>query len=175
MPSTPAAKAAAAKKTAPVVKRSGPIPPGMSECKICGRCFATDRIEKHETICKKTTNRKRKVFDPTKMRMQGTEAEPYLRRVSAKVPVKAPVVAPKADGSKKSDWRKKHEEFIKTIRAAKEYQAHVARGGNPADLPPPPPSDTSDYVQCPYCNRKFSEAAAERHIPKCKNIKSNKR
>jgi hypothetical protein len=111
------------------------------------------------------------------MRMQGTEAEPYLRRVSAKAPVKAPVAAAaaKGDGSKKSDWRKKHEEFIRTIRAAKEYQAHVAKGGNPADLPPPPPSDYTDYIQCPYCNRKFSEGAAERHIPKCKNIKSNKR
>jgi len=76
--------------------------------------------------------------------------------------------------AKKVDWRKKHEDFIATIRAAKEYQAHVAKGGDPKDLPPPPAADTSDYVQCPYCNRKFSEGAAERHIPKCKTIKSNK-
>ena len=26
-----------------------------------------------------------------------------------------------------------------------------------------------------FCFRRFAEAAAERHIPKCKNIKSNKR
>ena len=63
----------------------------MAACKVCGRHFATDRVEKHESICKKTSTKKRKVFDPTKMRMQGTEAEPYLRRVSAGA-TKAPAV-----------------------------------------------------------------------------------
>jgi hypothetical protein len=173
-PSSPIRSTAPVKSKTPTpVKRSGPPQPGLDECKICGRYFAPDRIQKHETICKKTKTKRRKVFDPTKMRMEGTEAEPYLRIVSAKV--KKPPQAKPQQETKKADWRKKHEEFIKTIRAAKEYQQHVARGGNPNDLPPPPPSDNSDYIQCPYCNRKFAEAAANRHIPKCKNIKSNKR
>ena len=77
--------------------------------------------------------------------------------------------------AKKSDWRKKREEFINALRAAKEAQRHVANGGKISDLPPPPPLDTSDYIQCPHCKRKFNEAAADRHIPKCANIKSNKR
>ena len=77
--------------------------------------------------------------------------------------------------AKKSDWRKKREEFINALRAAKEAQRHVANGGKISDLPPPPPSDYSDYVQCPHCQRRFNEAAADRHIPKCANIKSNKR
>lgn len=51
---------------------------------------------------------------------------------------------------------------------------HLAGGGKLSDLPPPPPLDTSDYVPCPHCGRKFNEAAAERHIPKCVNIKHNK-
>lgn len=67
----------------PPIKKSTPAP-GTAPCNICGRCFATDRLEKHESICKKTKSKKRKVFDPTKMRMEGTEAEPYLRVVSAK-------------------------------------------------------------------------------------------
>ncbi|CAL8090675.1 unnamed protein product [Orchesella dallaii] len=176
--SSVSSKAASVKKTSGVIKSkpsapprstAGP-PPGLDECKVCGRYFAPDRIQKHESICKKTTTKKRKVFDPTKMRMLGTEAEPYIRVVSAKPNKPAPAAAT----AKKVDWRKKHEDFIKTIRAAKEYQAHIAKGGDPKDLPPPPPTDTSDYVQCPFCNRKFSEGAAERHIPKCKNIKSNK-
>jgi len=33
---------------------------------------------------------------------------------------------------------------------------------------------TGDYVTCQYCNRRFSPGAADRHIPKCANIKSNK-
>jgi len=42
-------------------------------------------------------------------------------------------------------------------------------GGNLANLPPPPKSENPDYVQCPHCERKFNETAAERHIPKCKD------
>ncbi|KAM9156659.1 zinc finger C2HC domain-containing protein 1B [Pangshura tecta] len=34
--------------------------------------------------------------------------------------------------------------------------------------PPPPPSINPDYIQCPYCLRRFNEAAAERHISFCK-------
>ena len=80
-------------QTAPASKPvpKGPPPPGMAACKVCGRHFAQDRVEKHESICKKTSTKKRKVFDPTKMRMQGTEAEPYLRKVSAGAS-KAPAV-----------------------------------------------------------------------------------
>jgi len=26
----------------------------------------------------------------------------------------------------------------------------------------------TDYVQCPYCQRRFNETAAQRHIPFCK-------
>lgn len=74
----------------------------------------------------------------------------------------------------KLDWRKVHNDFIETIRYAKEVQAHVAAGGNLKDMRPPPTSDTSDYIQCPHCGRKFNQAAAERHIPKCKNMQHNK-
>lgn len=49
---------------------SGPVPEGMSACKICGRHFNTDRIDKHEVICKKTSTKKRKIFDVTKHRVQ---------------------------------------------------------------------------------------------------------
>lgn len=75
---------------------------------------------------------------------------------------------------KKADWRRKHEEFIQTIRSAKKMQDHLAKGGKLSDLPPPPPSDTSDYTSCPHCQRKFNEGAAERHIPKCANFQFNK-
>lgn len=42
-----------------------------------------------------------------------------------------------------------------------------------APLPPHQPSAPDpDYVQCPYCERRFQESAAERHIPFCKEQKS---
>jgi len=53
---------------------------GMNECGICGRHFASDRIAKHQEICAKTTKKKRKVFDPVKQRVKGTEAESFLKK-----------------------------------------------------------------------------------------------
>ncbi|TSK98495.1 Zinc finger C2HC domain-containing protein 1A [Bagarius yarrelli] len=76
-----------------------------------------------------------------------------------------PRVLPEAP-KKPSNWRRKHEEFIATIRAAKGLN-QVMRDGGPLP-PPPPPSYDPDYIQCPYCQRRFSENAAERHIKFCK-------
>jgi len=151
----------------------------LESCKNCGRNFASDRIEKHEEICFKTSKKKRKTFDSTKKRVEGTDAATFVLNTkkgkAAASRSKAPSTQGAGSGGKKSDWRKKRQEFIETLRAAKAAQRHLAAGGKLSDLPPPPPMDTSDYVQCPHCNRKFNEAAADRHIPKCKNIKSNKR
>ncbi|XP_063842965.1 serine/arginine repetitive matrix protein 1-like isoform X3 [Scylla paramamosain] len=143
--------AAATAQQAP--RQPKPVP-GLASCKICGRNFAPDRIEKHETICSKSQAKakKRKVFDPVKMRTKGTEAEKYVTKGKHLQDKPKP---------KKKDWKKQHENFIATIRAAK--------AGTEA-----PPMDNSDYVECPHCLRKFSEDVADRHIPKCANITSNK-
>ncbi|XP_043461812.1 zinc finger C2HC domain-containing protein 1C-like isoform X2 [Leptopilina heterotoma] len=140
----------------------------LVSCKNCSRRFTTDRIELHEKICAKSGQKKRKQFDAMKFRLQGTELEPF-----AKVGVKKQETKQKKT-TVKSNWRKTHEDFISTIRSAKQVQAHLAAGGKLSDLPPPPPSDTSDYIQCPHCGRKFNESAAERHIPKCENMRHNK-
>ncbi|XP_055697430.1 uncharacterized protein LOC129798343 isoform X2 [Phlebotomus papatasi] len=168
-------------KKPPSVKKSGPPPEDLTECKICGRYFAEERIEKHIAICAKISNKKRKIFDSTKHRVQGTEAEKFVLKKGPRGTRAAAAVAPKAQASsnaasagKKSNWRRKHEEFIETIRAAKQMQAHLAKGGKLSDLPPPPRSENPDYIQCPHCNRRFNEAAANRHIPKCATMLHNK-
>ena len=61
---------------------------------------------------------------------------------------------------------------MRTIRYAKQVAKVEAEGGNLADLPRPPPSKNPDYVQCPHCERRFNQGAADRHIPRCKEIKS---
>merc|ERR1712018_323831 len=99
-----------------------------------------------------------------KKRVQGTEAETFVMK--PKRGTRDAAASKQTEGSKKkSDWRKKRAEFIAALRAAKEAQRHLAAGGKISDLPPPPPSDTSDYIQCPHCSRRFAEGAAERHIP----------
>ncbi|XP_050083707.1 mucin-21 [Anopheles aquasalis] len=161
----------------------GPVPEGLARCDICSRNFADDRIEKHRTICQKTKAKKRKVFDVTKQRVAGTEAEKYVLKARGKGAAGAArkqssqqqqQQSGAAGAGKQSNWRKKHEEFIATIRAAKELKAHLAKGGKLSDLPPPPPSENPDYVQCPHCSRRFNQTAADRHIPKCATMLHNK-
>ncbi|KAM7359811.1 uncharacterized protein ACRADG_001554 isoform 1-T3 [Cochliomyia hominivorax] len=158
-------------------------PPGMASCQYCQRHFNEDRLGKHEDVCKKMTSKKRKIFDASKHRVKGTEAEKYLKKGKAITTVSSKPISnviktmqssETNSGEKKNNWRKKHEEFIAAIREAKKVQAYLAKGGKLSDLPPPPPSENPDYIQCPHCNRRFNESAAERHIPKCANMQHNK-
>lgn len=105
-------------------------------------------------------------------REQGTEAEAFVKSAHKK-PLPSQRKAPDSP-SKKNNWRRKHEEFIQAIRSAKQMKQHLANGGKLSDLPPPPPSENPDYVQCPHCKRRFNEGAAERHIPKCATFQFNK-
>ena len=50
----------------------------VSPCSICGRKFASDRLAKHEKVCAKAVNSKRKVFDTRKHRSMGTEHQAYV-------------------------------------------------------------------------------------------------
>ncbi|RZC37891.1 uncharacterized protein BDFB_011166, partial [Asbolus verrucosus] len=52
----------------------------LNECRYCSRRFAADRLEVHESICGKTAKKKRKIYDATKHRVEGTELEQYVRK-----------------------------------------------------------------------------------------------
>lgn len=136
----------------------------LVSCNICGRKFSDDRLMMHSKICAKNQGKKRKAYDMTKARTQGTDAEKFVRRKA--------FTRSQSPPTKKSDWRRKHNDFINTIRSAKLVSHHIAKGGKISDLPPPPPSENPDYVKCQYCQRRFNPAVAERHIPRCKDIKA---
>lgn len=70
----------------PPTPRAPPTDPNLAQCPICTRSFAKDRLDKHKVICEKSGKKKRKVFDPVKMRVQGTESESYLRKMKNKKP-----------------------------------------------------------------------------------------
>ncbi|XP_054827853.1 zinc finger C2HC domain-containing protein 1B [Eublepharis macularius] len=123
-------------------------------CDTCGRHFVQDALLRHQPICRKVFNKKRKPFNSLKQRLQGTE----ILTVKRKPPPK--------NQEKKSNWRQQHENFITAIRAAK-LASIAMKEGRPLP-PPPPPTINPDYIQCPYCMRRFNEAAAERHINFCK-------
>ncbi|XP_012511541.1 PREDICTED: zinc finger C2HC domain-containing protein 1C isoform X1 [Propithecus coquereli] len=138
--------------------------PQLGKCSHCGRKFLLLRLERHSNICSRMQGSKRKVFDSSRARAKGTELERYLNW-------KGPASV-KAEPPQKSNWRQKHESFIRTLRQAREVQQVIAKGGNPSDLPPILPAENPDYIQCPHCSRHFAPKVAERHIPKCKTIKN---
>ncbi|UJR35632.1 hypothetical protein I4U23_028382 [Adineta vaga] len=139
-------------------------------CSLCNRKFASDRIQQHEVACRKT-QKQRRVFDSTKQRIEGTEAATFFGKTKTgrgrNEPAKPQIP--------KSNWRQKHEDFIRSIRYAKQATSYEKSGGRLADLPRPPPSNNPDYIQCPHCGRNYAPNVAERHIPKCVNIQNKPR
>ncbi|MBN3311894.1 ZC21C protein, partial [Atractosteus spatula] len=136
--------------------------PQLVPCELCHRKFAVERLEKHSKICEKLQNSKRKVFDSCKHRAKGTELETYIHKKK----VKPPIVL------RKNNWRQKHEDFIRSIKQAREVQQVITQGGKVVNLPQPPANPNPDYVPCPHCGRRFAPRPAQRHIPKCQHIRS---
>jgi len=151
-------------------------------CSRCGRKFAPDRIEKHESVCKGAI--------PTLRKGEGAISKQYIKPMveqelkSARSSYSsyfddlygyssARSTSGQASSQHKGhnqcgNWRSKHEEFIRAIREAKQVQHYLKQGGDIRDLPPPTISEPDpSYIQCPYCLRRFNERAAERHIPHC--------
>ncbi|NWH85432.1 ZC21C protein, partial [Aegithalos caudatus] len=138
---------------------------GFGQCSFCKRKFLCTRLEKHMSICGKNQDSKRKVFDSRKARARGTELEQYQQWKSSRSPQsKTP--------PRKNNWKQKHEALIRIMSQARQLQQTLPKGGKVSDLPPLPPTENPDYVSCTYCGHKFAPQVAERHIPKCKNIKN---
>ncbi|KAJ3227156.1 hypothetical protein HDU81_006878 [Chytriomyces hyalinus] len=145
---------------------------GLSEermpCPLCKRKFAgEERLEKHVTACSK--QKTRKVFDATKARVKGTELEQYVLKKAVEGGTKKGKDQEKPIKAKKQNWRVKHDNFIRMVRANRQTDE------NGVKAPIPPSEPDPDYVQCDHCGRRFNETAAERHIPICANTKHRPR
>ena len=87
--------------------------------------------------------------------MNGFPITPPSRQTTAKVD----------KPNKTSDWRAKHEEFLRTVRQARgEKVEEPATNGSPR-VP-------VGYIMCQFCGRNFSDKAADRHIEWCKEQKA---
>jgi len=148
-------------------------------CSSCGRTFNARALERHAKICKGVFQQKRKVFDMKAQRLEGTEAAkaPSVGgragapvRAGGSQRFRAPEEKPiKAKGQKK-DWKAQSEQFRAAIRNARGVTEAIKNGVKAADIPYVPSAPDPSLVQCPHCGRRFNENAAERHIPKCKDI-----
>jgi len=89
----------------------------LEECGTCGRRFNPDALTRHMPICAKNAKKRpRKQFNSQKNRIDGTEINyNELKRAEKR----KPTVQEQRAAEKKHNWRYKHEEFVRSVRAAK--------------------------------------------------------
>ncbi len=140
---------------------------GFMECPDCGRHFAPEPFSRHVRICKKVFVNKRKVFDSSKKRI---EAIPELKSLLDSKKRNKRQSAAAQQPPKSNKWKEQSMAFREAMRAAREY-ANGGGGNNGGDVvvERKPYVDPS-LIECPNCQRRFNDKAAERHIPICKNI-----
>jgi endogenous inhibitor of DNA gyrase (YacG/DUF329 family) len=146
------------------------------ECPTCGRTFRISVLPRHEALCRKQSNKPRKVFNMRDQRLDGVEG---INEVQRAAPAKgrgggrdAAATSAGAAKGKLPKWKVQHEQFQAAMRAVRQQNEAAAGGGGfgSGALAPPPapmPAEYDDRVPCPHCGRKFAEDVAARHIPKC--------
>lgn len=68
------------------------IPSILLPCVVCNRTFRPEALAKHVKVCEKSLVKKRKKFDSSKQRIQGTDLAEFLPVLPfTKKPEKSPV------------------------------------------------------------------------------------
>ncbi|XP_050348035.1 uncharacterized protein LOC126771912 isoform X6 [Nymphalis io] len=120
---------------------SGPLP--LSPCPVCGRTFVPQSLAKHVKICEKMTVKKRKTFDSSRQRREGTDLEQYLPK-NFGLPENSPFLEKSPPNTAKAAPKPKNPSVRSAIM-------------KPA----------ADLQKCPHCNRAFGMRAFERHVEWC--------
>lgn len=150
------------------------------ECPDCGRHFAPEPFNRHVKICKKVFLNKRKIFDSSKQRLM---ANPETLAAAKKNGRNKNLNKTASNGgggggssSGVSKWKEQSRQFREAMRSARgatsggvDVVVAGGGGGGGGGAPPQPYIDPT-LIQCPNCQRRFNDKAAERHIPICKNI-----
>ena len=151
-------RAASLDETPAVASGTPQMPAGVEEvedvpllpCPHCGRTFAPNRLERHAVTCarQQLTNLKSKADSKERKTSSSSSSVvgSYIRPDRA---------APTAGSASATSGAAKTEKWRR-----QSAQLRSALAGTPVV--------EDDRVQCPYCGRRFAEAAAARHIPVCK-------
>ncbi|CAF4879518.1 unnamed protein product [Pieris macdunnoughi] len=118
---------------------SGPLMP----CAICGRTFVPQSLSKHVKICEKMTVKKRKTFDSSRQRREGTDLEQYLPK-NFGLPENSPFLEKSPPNTAKATPKPKPQSVRTAIM-----------------------KPTADLQKCPHCGRAFGVRAFERHVDWC--------
>jgi len=157
----------------------------LIQCSTCERKFNQKALERHEKICVKVFQQKRKAFNVAEQRKatdatgKGVEEinggggglSNYKPKLAGKraMPGNPRSGAESASASKPAGkipkWKLQSMQFRQAVGPVDK----PSDGGGASNFNPSmePSIDTDDRVQCEFCGRKFAEKTAERHIPHC--------
>lgn len=155
----------------------------LQECRDCGRKFNEKAFVVHRRVCRKVFVEKRKKFD-AKAQMLPEEAAKVAReggspgsraggrgrgRGRSRGGGRAGGRPGAIGGAKKGKWAAQSSQLRQALQAARAYKV-AEKTGDFSKVPTVPSAPVDDLTQCPHCGRRFNETAAERHIPRCKDI-----
>ncbi|KAL5274707.1 hypothetical protein ACFFRR_001027 [Megaselia abdita] len=141
----------------------------LKPCPICNRKFNIKTHNKHVSICSTTASKKRKVFDSSRQRREGTELSSYIpknfglpvtknhdRPLTSK-PVQI-VYPPRKEEIEVKESQNNlisvESNFVNFVQSKSIKKSKRTR---------PPPSE-----QCPHCERFFGTKAYDRHVEWCR-------
>ena len=134
----------------------------LVQCSMgCGRMFSENIISKHEKVCLKVFQSKRKAFNSAAHRapeVEGFDKPPNttLNKTQSQKQKQAPIKEEKSNIPK---WKQQSLAFRAGLKQSKNIPMTAEEKKVQEDM------DTR--VQCQYCGRKFEELVAQRHIPFC--------
>uniref|UniRef100_A0A182QM42 C2HC/C3H-type domain-containing protein n=1 Tax=Anopheles farauti TaxID=69004 RepID=A0A182QM42_9DIPT len=142
-------------------------PPNLEllPCPICLRKFAPASLAKHTGICERVQTKKRKPFDSSRQRREGTELASYLPK-NFGLPQKTVSSSNEAIPVRKLSLSK-----TPTFER-KEFNSTAMSTSMPSASSTPKPALKRSMSQqnepCPYCERCFGMKAYDRHVEWCR-------
>ncbi|XP_035901698.1 uncharacterized protein LOC118507368 isoform X8 [Anopheles stephensi] len=137
----------------------------LQPCPICLRKFAPASLHKHTSICERVQTKKRKPFDSSRQRREGTELASYLPK-NFGLPHKTVSSSNEAIPVRKLSLSK-----TPTFER-KEFNATTMSTSMPSAASTPKPvlkrSMSQQNEPCPYCERCFGMKAYDRHVEWCR-------
>ena len=142
------------------MKKEEAMNENLVQCsKGCGRMFNHEAIAKHENVCKKVFQSKRKAFNSAAHRAPEVDdlEKGLLKKVTKvqKPTQNKPSAIPK--------WKQESLAFRSMLKQAKNEPLTQEE----KTLTEKIIKETDNRVPCKFCGRKFEENTAKRHIPFC--------
>ena len=131
-------------------------------CPHCGRSFNQNAFNKHVKICQKVFQKKRKVFNTQKQRINDYEQASLMKQGA--IEEKRLKKINKNKQQKIRKWKQQSMEFRAICNPGKNNnnfgKNNIMKNNNDVI--------TSSYIHCQYCDRKYNEEAYNKHLNGCK-------